>query len=163
MYVTLPHLVPVAKRKMIKRLTTTIRISRFFLASAALSGLTGAALADQISGESEIDRLIRKYGYRTSEEVMKFVDEHPELQDNLSAAAHLIHGSSENRFTVTYCPGKLTQEEVEGVGYSYGNLEEMSKSYPIAELKDGWNERNGERFYYISNPALGLWAERSRF
>ena len=113
--------------------------------------------------DPEIDRLIRKYGYRTSEEVMKFVDEHPELQDNLSAAAHLIHGSSENRFTVTYCPGKLTQEEVEGVGYSYGNLEEMYKSYPIAELKDGWNERNGERFYYISNPALGLWAERSRF
>jgi nickel-dependent lactate racemase len=113
--------------------------------------------------DPEIDRLIRKYGYRTSEEVMRFVQENPELQENLSAAAHLIHGSSENRFTVTYCPGKLTREETESVGYSYADLENMSARYPIAELKDGWNERNGERFYYISNPALGLWAERSRF
>lgn len=113
--------------------------------------------------DPEIDRLIRKYGYRTSEEVMRFVEENPELQDNLSAAAHLIHGSPENRFTVTYCPGKLTREETESVGYHYADLAEMSAKYPIAELKDGWNERNGERFYYISNPALGLWAERSRF
>jgi nickel-dependent lactate racemase len=113
--------------------------------------------------DPEIDRLIRKYGYRTTPEVMKAVDENQELRDNLSAAAHLIHGSSENRFKVTYCPGKLTQEEIEGVGYDYGSLEEMSTRYPVDELKDGWNERNGERFYYISNPALGLWAHRDRF
>lgn len=113
--------------------------------------------------DPEIDRLIRKYGYRTSEEVMAFVKEHEEVRNNLSAAAHLIHGSSENRFTVTYCPGKLTREEIESVGYAYGDLQEMSERYPVSELKDGWNERNGERFYYISNPALGLWAERSRF
>ena len=113
--------------------------------------------------DPEIDRLIRKYGYRTSEEVMAFVEEHEEVRNNLSAAAHLIHGSSENRFKVTYCPGKLSREEIEGVGYSYGDLEEMSAKYPISELKDGWNDWNGERLYYISNPALGLWAERSRF
>ncbi len=113
--------------------------------------------------DKEIDRLIRKYGYRTTPEVMKAVEENEELRDNLSAAAHLIHGSSENRFKVTYCPGKLTREEIEGVGYDYGSLEEMSVRYPIDELKDGWNERNGERFFYISNPALGLWAHRDRF
>ncbi|MGA0369693.1 MAG: D-mannonate epimerase [Kiritimatiellia bacterium] len=113
--------------------------------------------------DKEIDRLIRKYGYRTSPEVMQAVEENEELRENLSAAAHLIHGSSENRFTVTYCPGKLTREEIEGVGYQFGSLEEMSARYPVAELKDGWNERNGERFFYISNPALGLWAHRDRF
>ncbi len=113
--------------------------------------------------DPEIDRLIRKYGYRTTPEVMQFVEQHDDIRDNLSAAAHLIHGSSEDRFTVTYCPGRLTREEVEGVGYQYGDLEEMSDAYPITELKDGWNERDGERFYYISNPALGLWAHRSRF
>jgi len=113
--------------------------------------------------DPEIDRLIRAYGYRTSEEVMRFVEEQPELRDNLSAAAHLIHGSSEGRFRVTYCPGKLTREEIEGVGYAYGDLEEMQQRYPVAELRDGWNERGGERFYYISNPALGLWAFRDRF
>lgn len=113
--------------------------------------------------DPEIDRLIRKYGYRSTPEVMSFVEENEELRENLSAAAHLIHGSSEGRFTVTYCPGKLTREEIEGVGYAYADLEDMSARYPIAELKDGWNERNGERFFYISNPALGLWAHRDRF
>ena len=113
--------------------------------------------------DKEIDRLIRKYGYRTTPEVMGFVEQHEDIRNNLSAAAHLIHGSSEGRFRVTYCPGKLTREEVEGVGYSYGHLAEVSERYPVAELRDGWNERNGERFYFISNPALGLWAHPSRF
>ncbi len=75
--------------------------------------------------DEEIDRLIRKYGYRTTPEIMQFVDQHDELGNNLSAAAHLIHGSSENRFTVTYCPGELTREEIEGVGYEFGKLTEM--------------------------------------
>ncbi len=113
--------------------------------------------------DPEIDRLIRKYGYRTTPVVMDAVEQNEDLRNNLSAAAHLIHGSSEERFQVTYCPGKLTQEEIESVGYSWGDLAEMSARYPIEELKDGWNERNGERFYYISNPALGLWAHRDRF
>jgi len=113
--------------------------------------------------DKEIDRLIRKYGYRTTPEVMKAVEENEELRANLSAAAHLIHGSSEGRFRVIYCAGELTREEVEGVGYEYGDLAEMSARHPVAELKDGWNERNGERFYFISNPALGLWAHKDRF
>ncbi len=112
--------------------------------------------------DEEIDRLIRKYGYRTTPEIMKFVEENTELQDNLSAAAHLIHGSSENRFTVTYCPGEMSREEIEGVGYVFGELAEMQSRYDPAKLKDGWNDVAGERVYFISNPALGLWAHRDR-
>ena len=113
--------------------------------------------------DPEIDRLIRKYGYRTTPEIMRAVDSQPELQNNLSAAAHLIHGSSEGRFTVTYCPGKLTRQEIEGVGYQYADLQTMLDRYPPDRLKPGWNhDANGERFYYISNPALGLWAYRGR-
>ena len=113
--------------------------------------------------DPEIDVLIRKYGYRTTPEVMRMVDENEDLRGNLSAAAHLIHGSSEERFKITYCPGKLTQEEIEGVGYQYGDLSEMSQRYPIETLKDGWNTLpDGERIYYISNPALGLWAAKGR-
>ncbi len=115
-------------------------------------------------GEDQtIDQLIRKYGYRTTPEVMKFVDENEDLQSNLSAAAHLIHGSSEHRFTVTYCPGGLTREEIEGVGYQYGELAAYSSKYDPAKLREGWNTMpSGERVYYISNPALGLWAHASR-
>lgn len=115
--------------------------------------------------DKEIDRLIRKHGYRTSEETLRAVEEDPELGENLSAAAHLIHGSSEGRFSVVYCPGPgVSREEIEGVGYEYGNYEEMAAQYQLGELKDGWNDlSSGERIFYVSNPALGLWSTRQRF
>ena len=113
--------------------------------------------------DPEIDTLIRKYGYRTTPEVMRFVRETDDLPKNLSAAAHLIHGSSEGRFRVTYCPGKLSREEVEGVGYQYADLAKMQAKYDIGSLAEGWNEMpDGRRIFYISNPALGLWAYRGR-
>lgn len=113
--------------------------------------------------DPQIDRLIRKYGYRTTPEVMRFMRENDDLQGNLSAAAHLIHGSSEGRFGVTYCPGHLTRDEIEGVGYRYADLDEMRRRYDPARLIDGWNTMpDGERVFYISNPALGLWAYSGR-
>ena len=117
-----------------------------------------------IFGEDpQIDTLIRKYGYRTTPEIMKFMEENEDLRANLSAAAHLIHGSSEGRFSVTYCPGELTREEVESVGYQYGDLDAMLQRYAAEDLRDGWNETaDGERFYFIGNPALGLWAHKDR-
>lgn len=112
--------------------------------------------------DAEIDRLIRKYGYRTTPEVLAFMQENADLQKNLSAAAHLIHGSSEGRFRITYCPGGLTRQEVEGVGYQFASIDEMSGRYDPATMTDGWNDMDGERVYYISNPALGLWATEGR-
>lgn len=114
--------------------------------------------------DREIDKLIRKYGYVTTPEVLKRVDENEDLRDNLSAAAHLIHGSSENRFTITYCPGYLTRDEIERVNFRYANLNEMINRYNPENLKDGYNTLpDGEEIYYISNPALGLWAYKKRF
>ncbi|HOT65562.1 MAG TPA: lactate racemase domain-containing protein, partial [Dysgonamonadaceae bacterium] len=79
--------------------------------------------------DKEIDRLIRKYGYHGTEHTLKAVDENEELRNNLSAAAHLIHGSSEGRFTITYCPGKspenLTKEEIESVGFRWGDIDRV--------------------------------------
>ncbi|MEM6328675.1 MAG: lactate racemase domain-containing protein [Planctomycetota bacterium] len=112
--------------------------------------------------DAQIDRLIRAHGYRPSSEVQRLVAERPDLRANLSAAAHLIHGSPEGRFKVTYCPGHLSREEVERVGYGYGELEAALGMFPPDRLADGWNEVSGDRFYYISNPALGLWAHSSR-
>ena len=113
--------------------------------------------------DGEIDRLIRKYGYRTTPEVMRFVEQNEDLRENLSAAAHLIHGSSEKRFTITYCPGKLTREEILSVGYNYAELPPMLRRYDPHALREGWNVLpDGERIYFIGNPALGLWASRER-
>jgi nickel-dependent lactate racemase len=114
--------------------------------------------------DSEIDRLIRKHGYVTTPEVMQAIETDPDLGQNLSAAAHLIHGSSEGRFTVTYCPGYLSQEEIESVNYRYGDLEAMSQRYDVNTLKDGYNVMpDGEKIFFVSNPAIGLWAYRGRF
>ncbi len=112
----------------------------------------------------EIDRLIRKYGYLTTEEILGNVEANDDLRENLSAAAHLIHGSSEKRFTITYCPGNVSREEIEGVGYMYHDLDDMTAKYDPNVLTDGWNDlANGERIYYISNPAIGLWSHKDRF
>ena len=113
--------------------------------------------------DPQIDRLIRKYGYSHTPHIMKCVRETTDLPGNLSAAAHLIHSSSEGRFSITYCPGKLSREETEGVCYGYAELAPMLARYNPEKLRDGWNTLDdGERIYYISNPALGLWAHRSR-
>jgi nickel-dependent lactate racemase len=114
--------------------------------------------------DREIDRLIRKYGYVGTPRILELVRQNADLRDNLSAAAHLIHGSSEGRFTITYCPGHLSREEVEGVGFRYADLAAAAKLYNPETTRDGINLLpNGEEFYYISNPAMGLWAHRDRF
>lgn len=113
--------------------------------------------------DPEIDRLIRKYGYFGTPETLRKLKENKELGDNLSAAAHLIHGSSEGRFSITYCPGHLTRQEIESVNFRYANQEDMLKKYNPGILKDGFNTTSdGEEIYYISNPAIGLWACKSR-
>lgn len=109
------------------------------------------------------DKLIRKYGYVHTPQVLNYVKENEDLQNSLGVAAHLIHGTSEGRFSITYCPGHLTRKEIESVGFRYADLNEMMKKYNPEALKDGWNTVDGEEIYYISNPALGLWAYRERF
>lgn len=114
--------------------------------------------------DPDIDALIRKYGYKGTPHTLEATRVNRELQDNLSAPAHLIHGSSEGRFRITYCPGPgMTREEIEGVGFDYAPLEEMMERYDVPSLRDGWNTVGVEDVYYISNPALGLWAHPDRF
>jgi len=113
--------------------------------------------------DKEIDRLIRKYGYRGTPATLKSTDENTELKNNLSAAAHLIHGSSEGRFSITYCPGFLTKAEIESVNFRYSDLTRMMKKYDPAKLREGFNKlAGGEEIYYISNPAVGLWASKDK-
>ena len=113
--------------------------------------------------DREIDRLIRKYGYRGTPSTLKSISDNEELLNNLSAAAHLIHGSSEGRFSITYCPGYLSREEIESVNFKYDDLSQMMKKYNPEKLKEGFNKMaDGEDIFYISNPALGLWTSRER-
>jgi hypothetical protein len=110
-----------------------------------------------------IDTLIRKYGYRGTPATLKAVSENPDLAADLSAAAHLIHGSSEGRFKIIWCPGELTRGEVESVGFEYGDLKTMKARYDFDKLQHGYNRVDGEKIFFVANPGLGLWAHRSRF
>lgn len=112
--------------------------------------------------DQRIDQLIRQFGYRHRELTLRSVDQSEALQQNLSAAAHLMHGSSDGRFTVTYCPGHLSREEIEGVGYEFGNLKSWQQRLPDQLPAHGWIEIDGEDYYYIDNPALGLWCQDGR-
>lgn len=109
-----------------------------------------------------IDGLIRKYGYHGTPATLEAVNANSDLANDLSAAAHLIHGSSEGRFTITWCPGHLSKEEVEGVGFKYGDLDAMLGRYDPQKLSHGYNNIDGEEVFYVANPGLGLWAHRSR-
>jgi nickel-dependent lactate racemase len=113
--------------------------------------------------DSLIDLLIRKYGYCGTPRVMQLVAVTDDLPRNLSAAAHLIHGSPEGRFRITYCPGHLSRAEIESVGYGYAELNTMLNRYRPNARRDGWaTMADGEQIYFIGNPALGLWAHRDR-
>jgi nickel-dependent lactate racemase len=109
-----------------------------------------------------IDALIRKYGYHGTPHTLELVNQHPDLANDLSAAAHLIHASSEGRFRITWCPGNLSRQEIEGVGYDYGDLKTMLQQYDPAKLRHGSNHVGGEDIFFVANPGLGLWAHQSR-
>jgi nickel-dependent lactate racemase len=114
--------------------------------------------------DDQIDHLIRKHGYLGTDAILHAVDQDDQLRNNLSAAAHLIHGSSEDRFRITYCPGELTREEIEGVNFQFAELGPMLERYNPEQLDDGITTLpDGETIFFISNPALGLWATRDRF
>lgn len=138
--------------------------TRMALADGAELVVLAPALKE-FGEDPAIDTLIRKYGYKGTPHTLEATEANKDLQDNLGASAHLIHGSSEGRFRITYCPGPgVSREEIESVGFGYGDLDEAMRRYPADMMKDGWNIMpDGEEVYYISNPALGLWAHPSRF
>ena len=119
----------------------------------------------QFGEDKAVDGLIRKYGYRGrlhTLEVFKRPDA-DDLRANMGAAAHLIHGSSDGRFSITYCVREISREEVEGVGFKAASYDEMSAKYDPTKLKYGYNVVDGEEIYFIPNPALGLWINREKF
>ena len=109
-----------------------------------------------------IDKLIRKYGYRGTSTTLEAVNRNADIAEELGAAAHLIHASSEGRFTITWCPGQLSRAEIEGVGFNFGDYASMSEHYNPDKLSHGKNQLNGEEVFFIGNPGLGLWAHESR-
>jgi len=112
----------------------------------------------------EIDRLIRKYGYQGRLKTLELFKENQDLQENMSVAAHLIHGSSDDRFKITYAVKNITKEEIKSVNFEALDYDETIKKYNPDQLNPGWNTMDdGEEIYYIPNPGLGLWVDKNKF
>lgn len=118
---------------------------------------------ERFGEQPEVDRMIRKYGYKGTPHSLEAFNSDPELHDLAHAAAHLIHGSSEGRFNITYAPGHLAKEEVESVGFGYMDINEAVKKYNPDTLKSGLNIIDGEEVYFIDSPSLGLWTSKDKF
>ena len=119
----------------------------------------------QFGEDKTVDGLIRKYGYRGRLHTLEVFqrEDAADLRANMGTAAHLIHGSSDGRFSITYCVKAITRDEVEGVGFKSASYDEMAAKYDPATLKYGYNTVDGEEIYFIPNPALGLWIDKERF
>lgn len=116
--------------------------------------------------DRRVDELIRKYGYRGRLRTLEQFErpENQDLRDNMSAAAHLIHGSPDGRFEVVYAVKQLPQSAVEGVGYRAADYDEMARKYNPRTLRYGYNDLpGGEKVFFIPNPGLGLWIDEERF
>lgn len=118
---------------------------------------------ERFGEQQEVDDLIRKYGYLSQAEVLDLYETQEDMQVIPHGTAHLVHGSSEGRFNITYAPGHLTKEEIEGVGYQYMDVDEALKRYDPEVMVDGWNTMpDGEEVFYISTPSAGLWATEEK-
>ena len=116
-------------------------------------------------GEDEmVDALIRKYGYFGRLKTLELFEQNADLRANMGVAAHLIHGSSDGRFCVTYAVKNNSKQEVESVSLKAADYAQSVKTYNPEKLRCGFNTlESGEEIYYIPNPALGLWISRDRF
>jgi hypothetical protein len=113
--------------------------------------------------QPDVDAFIRKYGYVGTARVMEQYRREADMQDLAHATAHLLHGSSEGRFSITYAPGHLSQSEIEGVNFRYADINTTIARYRPEQCKPGWNTTtDGERFYFIPTPSAGLWATRDK-
>lgn len=120
---------------------------------------------ERFGEDEEVDRLIRKYGYRGRITTLEaFRDPaNEDLRENMGAAAHLIHGSSDGRFNITYAVRDISREEIESAGFKSANYDEMAAKYDPSVLNYGYNDVDGEEIFFIPNPALGLWIDKARF
>lgn len=121
---------------------------------------------ERFGEDAQVDKLIRKYGYRGRLQTLEAFEkpENQDLRDNMGAAAHLIHGSSDGRFTITYAVKHISRAEIESVGFCSADYDEAARRYDPTQLHYGYNTMpDGEEIYFIPNPALGLWINKEKF
>lgn len=109
------------------------------------------------------DKIIRKYGYCGRLNVLNLYRKNEDLIKHMGAAAHLIHGSSDGRFSIFYAVKENFRKEIESVHFQSLNYDNIIKKYDPKKMKYGYNTIDGEEVFFIPNPALGLWINKEKF
>ncbi len=116
---------------------------------------------DRFGEDPSIDDTLRRYGYRGYEAIRQMkVD--GALDGNLAAAAHILHSSTFDRFKVEYVAPKLGREEMEAVGFLYGEGDAISggQSQPSHDgEEDVLYEVDDDGRLHIYHPGVALWRE----
>ena len=105
------------------------------------------------------DEIIRRYGYCGRKRVLELFEREELLKENMGAAAHLIHGSSDGRFTVTYAVKEISKEEIESVYFQAVDYDEAVRRYDVSRLKEGgigWRTEKRSILSVIRRWAFGL-------
>ena len=86
-----------------------------------------------------MDGLIRRYGYKGTPYTMELM-ENGAFPGSAMVPAHMIHSSSEGRFTITYAvnPEHVSQEDIRRVGYEFMDVKDALARYPVLGMEDGW-------------------------
>jgi nickel-dependent lactate racemase len=118
---------------------------------------------ERFGEQPEVDELIRKYGYCGTPKILSLYKKNADMRDLAHATAHLMHGSSEGRFKITYAPGKIAKKDMDSVHFGYADLNETLRRYNPEKMKEGWNTMpDGERVFFISTPSAGLWSTKEK-
>jgi hypothetical protein len=85
------------------------------------------------------------------------------MQNLAHATAHLLHGSTEGRFTIRYATDKLTRDDLKSARYEHADLRQTLARYNVETLREGFNTLpDGEEIYFLATPSAGLWSTRER-
>jgi len=115
---------------------------------------------DKFGDDVVVDGLIRKYGYCGRMNVLELFEENQDLRENMSVAAHLINGSSDGRFSITYAVRSAFRKEIDKVCFNSANFNDTIAKYDPVKLVSGWNIMpGGEEIFFIPNPSSGLWMD----
>ncbi len=110
------------------------------------------------------DLIVRHGGYMGSAAVERELNQsgrrrrgRHSLSANLAVAAHLIHGSPEERYKVTYATDSLSPELLQRLGYQHRTLASINAYRPFRRPVGGCTNALGRDYYYVYNPGFRLW------
>jgi nickel-dependent lactate racemase len=116
--------------------------------------------------QGERERLIEEVGYKGLSHVRKCLESTPGLKDNLSVAAHCVHGSplmddgGDPLFEIIYYtnPNHMPRKRVENAGFKWGDYGQVEDvSLPDSQgFHDNFGIGRSKKVYFVPDPGMAL-------